>query len=51
MKRTSEPAAGIPCRYEHPCPVCGVMLRIGDRVFAKRGEWIHCSCAPGADDA
>jgi hypothetical protein len=44
------PLPGVPARHEHPCPTCGVMIQIGDRVYARRGEWPHCSCAPGADE-
>lgn len=48
--RPSEPLPGIASRYETTCPTCHEPIHVGDRVYAKRGTWLHCGCAPGSDD-
>lgn len=50
-RTTRLPLPGIAAMYDGTCPTChGPITRGKSRVFAKRGEWIHCGCASGADD-
>jgi hypothetical protein len=49
--RHADRPPGIAARWDGICPTCyGPIIRGESRVYAHRGEWIHCECASGASD-
>lgn len=46
----TRPQPGIAARFEAYCGRCGGHIARGDRIVHQRGQYIHVTCASGADD-
>lgn len=50
MSRATDPEPGIKAQYATHCARCGEFIDRGERIVFQRGQYIHTSCASGADD-
>ncbi len=48
MKTT--PLPGLAARWTAICPRCEEVVRVGDRIVFRRGEYVHVACAGGGQD-
>lgn len=46
----TDPQPGLPARYPDQRSKCDGPISVGDRIVHLRGRYVHCRCAPGADD-
>lgn len=37
-------------RFARPCAACPHLIAAGDQIVLRKGQWIHATCASGADD-
>lgn len=50
--RTAGHLAGVLAQHDGHCWICDQPIhRLASQVVLRRGDWIHTTCAPGADDA
>lgn len=49
--RTADRMSGVLAQHDGQCWVCDQpIFRLSSQVVLRRGEWVHTTCVPGADD-